>query len=331
MAVTFRKLRKMLEKDHVTREELPNRVKSRTPSWYIKPPLNKSAVAQLYSDSDTMSFRDLEHICTALHYDVKKAFEFVSEEEREIIQKEYKEKLRTEASKNQLPKTKPEPSNTYVWGQSIEGIKPGDYLLMGEYPYGKNGEKKPICWIVMEIAEDRLFLISRYVIDVMQYHTANKRMPWDRSSIRSWLNTQFVTEALSPEEQGYLLPTRIPYNDQFCTDKVFLLGFADLNKYWPTPSYLKDVLKRNRQDGVPYAQRKATLTPYAKTKEYVDPLAIEYVNHHIYNYLLRDTVNNKIGAVVKKVAKASIRPPYGFYSMPNTMPGGIRPAMWIKR
>ena len=46
--------------------------------------------------------------------------------------------------------------------------------------------------IVREIEEDKLFLISRYVIDVMQYHTNSKRMNWYNSEIRKWFNSDFI-------------------------------------------------------------------------------------------------------------------------------------------
>lgn len=252
-----------------------------------------------------------------LHYGVvKKANERVSKKS------EYKQSSR----------------KTFKYGESLEGIKVGDYLVLGEYPFAPNGDKKPLQWIVMDIENDKLFLISRYVIDIMKYHKNSKQKMWYASEVRKWLNSEFIRTSIPSEFLGNIIPTRIKYqvwsayftnveNYNFCTDKVFLIGYEEILKYWPTPSYAKD---KKIGEGVPYSKRKATLTPYAKTKKYIDPIAIKYGCRDISNYLLRDNEENHICCVISKPAFASVNY-WGFYSHQNSIPDGIRPAMWVKK
>ena len=227
---------------------------------------------------------------------------------------------------------------TFLYGESLDGISVGDYVVFGEYYYTENGGKKPLQWVVMEIEEDKVFLLSRYVIDVVAYHTSSKQMHWYNSQVRKWLNSDFIQNAFGEQLAENIIPTRIEYrsykdyfygveSSNFSTDKVFLLGYEEIVKYWPTPSYAK---AKKIGCGVPYAKRKATLTPYAKTKEYIDPQAIEFLDHHIYNYILRDTERNRVCYVIWKPAKLSAKA-WGFYSHQNTIPDGIRPAMWVKK
>lgn len=330
MPITFRKLRKKLNNDNIDKEKLTEII-NQANTYLFKKPLPKTIVSQIYRDKE-ISMSNLEMLCNALKYNIKDVFEVVSEEEKSVIQKELK------TAKKTVVRKQPVVRKTYIYGESLEGIAVDDYIVFGEYPYTENGDKKPLQWIVREIEEDKLFLISRYVIDVMQYHTNSKRMNWDNSEIRKWLNSDFIQNSFEEGLSENIIPTRIEYRSyrnfffdiersNFSIDKIFLLGFEELAKYWPTPSFAK---AKNLGSGVSYAKRKATLTPYAKTKEYTDPLAIEYVDHHIYNYLLRDTIQNYIGCVISKPAAGSVNP-WGFYSHKNIIPDGIRPAMWVKK
>jgi len=330
MPITFRKLRKKLNNDNIDKEKLTEII-NQANTYSFKKPLPKTIVSQIYRDKE-ISMSNLEMLCNALKYNIKDVFEVVSEEEKSVIQKELKTAKKTVVRKQPIVR------KTYIYGESLEGIAVDDYIVFGEYPYTENGDKKPLQWIVREIKEDKLFLISRYVIDVMQYHTNSKRMNWDNSEIRKWLNSDFIQNSFEKGLSENIIPTRIEYRSyrefffdiersNFCIDKIFLLGFEELIKYYPTPCYAN---AKKINGGMPYSKRKATFTPYAKTKEYKDPLAIEYVDHHIYNYLLRDTIQNHIGCVISKPADGSVNP-WGFYSHKNTIPDGIRPAMWVKK
>lgn len=331
VAITFRKLRDKLSEDNIDKEKLTDII-NHANVYLFKKSLPKTIISKIYQDKE-ISMTNLEMLCCALNYDIKAIFEVVSEEEKRAIQIELKNIRKKPTARNQPVRHK-----TYNYGELLEDVKIGDYIIFGKYPFTENGDKKPIQWIVRDIKDDKLFLISRYVIDVMQHHINSKQMNWYNSTIRKWLNSDFIQNAFGEPLAENIIPTRIEYrhyndhlcvveNSNFSTDKVFLLGYDEIVKYWPTPSYAK---AKKLGSGVPYTKRKARFTPYAKTKEYIDPYEIESMDHHTYNYLLRDNIKNHIGSVILKPAADSVNP-WGFYSHKNTVPDGIRPAMWIKK
>jgi len=237
--------------------------------------------------------------------------------------REYDNKMIFER-KNQSKLPKQRLRKTFTYGSSLEGIQVEDYIVFGEYPYTEKGDTKPLQWIVKEIEDDRLFLISRYVIDVMAYHNSNKKILWAQSQVREWLNTSFINQAFESVWHDRIIPTQIRYRTRdvrsekiyYCTDKVFILGYDEIENYWPTPAC-------DKKNGVPYSKRKATFTPYVKPKVHTGSLST-------YNYLLRDTRNNRIGCVIAKLG-GEVPDPYGIYWHYNVIPDGIRPAMWVKR
>jgi hypothetical protein len=75
----------------------------------------------------------------------------------------------------------------------------GDVIEYGCYPYGENGERRPLEWIVLECKDDAVFLITKNAIDTQPYKKKvesidDERMyncAWETSDARSWLNKEF--------------------------------------------------------------------------------------------------------------------------------------------
>ena len=88
--------------------------------------------------------------------------------------------------------------------------KPRDTVDFGTY----NG--KPVKWEVMNTLEDgSQVLVTRTCIDERIFDTENNR--WETSDLRTWLNSDFVTE-FTPEELARIVPVRnevmLTYNDR---------------------------------------------------------------------------------------------------------------------
>ena len=143
MAITYRKLRRKLIEDNIDKEKLTDTINCAN-QWLFKKPLPKTIVSRIYKDGE-ISMTQLEMLCSALNYDIKEIFETVTETELAAIKKELKF-----VQKPQAPRKKAITQKTFVYGESIEGISVGDYVVFGEYPYTEHGDAKPLQWIVME-------------------------------------------------------------------------------------------------------------------------------------------------------------------------------------
>lgn len=134
----------------------------------------------------------------------------------------------------------------------------GDIVTYGNYEqdgFYSNGEET-IEWIV--IARDRdnhALLLSRYCLDALPYNEDGGDVTWEDSSIRAWLNGEFLESAFGGDPNGFICTTECKTKDgrsgtdggENTTDRVFLLAVDEVTQYFPKES-----------------SRRAPVTEYAK-------------------------------------------------------------------
>ena len=100
--------------------------------------------------------------------------------------------------------------------------------------------KEDIEWIVLIKEEQRVFVISKYALDCQKYHSEDKSIAWETCSLREWLNSYFLDNAFSAEEQSLIpeVTVKADKNPEYSTDsgkdtkdKVFLLSSNEAKKY----------------------------------------------------------------------------------------------------
>lgn len=126
-------------------------------------------------------------------------------------------------------------------------VKVGDYITFGRYPQTESGtDNTPIEWLVLDVdtANHKALLISRYGLDTKPYNTSRAVMTWEKCTLRTWLNKDFLNIAFTAQEQkGIVLTTVDNSNNQGYSgwntnggnntqDKIFLLSYAEANKYF---------------------------------------------------------------------------------------------------
>ena len=118
-----------------------------------------------------------------------------------------------------------------------------DTMFFGSYYYGNQGETAPIEWIILKEENGRKLLLSKYIIDAVDYHEKGQVQSWEECSIRTWLNTEFIKKSFSETEAACLIETRrdetrnLFYQTEDlkqCEDKVFLLSVEEIEKYLGT-------------------------------------------------------------------------------------------------
>lgn len=100
----------------------------------------------------------------------------------------------------------------------------------------------PIVWRVLKETEEKLFLLSEYNIECKQFHEKNDSVIWEQSSLRKWLNGDFLRTAFNEEERECILETEVPNEGNPISfsegqwikggpstmDKIFLLSYRDV-------------------------------------------------------------------------------------------------------
>lgn len=133
---------------------------------------------------------------------------------------------------------------------------------LGKYPQGARGKILPIEWIVLDKQNDKQLLISKYALENKPFHNKKTYATWAKSSIRKWLNNEFLNISFTNEELQLIIDTKhqVTTNKQFdddqgpaTIDKIFLLDYVEANKYFeyevdrickPTP-YLSKLKHKN--------------------------------------------------------------------------------------
>lgn len=119
----------------------------------------------------------------------------------------------------------------------------GDTVVFGDY-HGSNE------WIVLDKRDGKTLLISKYCLDAKEYNTRRESVTWEDSSIRKWLNEEFIIESFSKKEQIMICDTYLQNQDnpEYGTnggngtiDKVFLLSIDEATKYFANDEARKGI------------------------------------------------------------------------------------------
>ena len=89
----------------------------------------------------------------------------------------------------------------------------GSYVTFGSYEQDNNtgNGQEPIEGLVLDYdaANHRVLLLSRYGLDAKPYNTAYVDITWEKCTLRTWLNGEFMDQAFSKTEQGAILTTAV--------------------------------------------------------------------------------------------------------------------------
>ena len=122
----------------------------------------------------------------------------------------------------------------------------GSIVTYGTYEQDMyaNGSREPIEWIVLDVQDNRLLLISRYGLDSISYSSRHESIAWETSYVRSWLNDQFLNAAFSMDERSGILLTEVDNSKSQgyihyegdggnnTLDQIFLLSYAEAWNYF---------------------------------------------------------------------------------------------------
>ena len=125
-------------------------------------------------------------------------------------------------------------------------LKEGDAFFFGKYEQDAkedNGEE-PIEWKVLQADEEKALIISRYVLEGEAYNESKKGVVWKDSTLREWLNGEFLDIAFTEDEQSAICVSNVsnladegkpewdPVDSEDTEDMVFLLSYAEAKEYF---------------------------------------------------------------------------------------------------
>ena len=124
-------------------------------------------------------------------------------------------------------------------------VQSGRQITFGRYPQTANGnDNTPIEWLILDRDEQKILIVSKYGLDAQPYKKDYTSLTWETCTLRTWLNGTFYNKAFSSAEKAAILTTNVDNSKNQCysgwntsggnntQDKVFLLSYAEANKYF---------------------------------------------------------------------------------------------------
>ena len=150
-------------------------------------------------------------------------------------------------------------------------ISAGDIVTFGSYEQDNNPDNgpEPIEWIVLDVQDGKALLLSQYGLDAKPYNIEFIDVTWETCTLRAWLNSDFKDAAFDRTEQRALLLTDVDNSDSQgfdwtildgvtekttggnnTQDYIFLLSYAEANKYLGVQSYEEEGADQNLKSRV---------------------------------------------------------------------------------
>ncbi len=134
------------------------------------------------------------------------------------------------------------PPQTTAAASGLTDVKVGKTVDFGQYEQENNmaNGKEAIVWRVLAVKDEKALLLTDKLLDVKPYNIENKDITWETSTLRKWLNEDFLNNAFTAGEQAAIAATTLlnKDNDDDWTDggnntndKVFLLSREEAEMY----------------------------------------------------------------------------------------------------
>lgn len=105
---------------------------------------------------------------------------------------------------------------------------------------------EPIKWRVLHYENSEAFLLADAILDSQPYHSENEEIDWKKSSIRAWINNEFINKAFSNEENKAINTVELINKDNSkygtqggknTSDKLFLLSLSEVDETEESKEY----------------------------------------------------------------------------------------------
>ena len=125
----------------------------------------------------------------------------------------------------------------------LQNSQVGDTVFFGAYEQDNDDSngKEDIEWQVLDKKNGKIMVISKYALDWKPYSAKWENITWENSTLRKWLNSEFINNAFTAEEQK-LIPTMTVSADKnpvykvnpgnTTHEQIFLLSVLEINQYF---------------------------------------------------------------------------------------------------
>ena len=143
--------------------------------------------------------------------------------------------LRAESDKNDKSGKEIMSGTAHIPGAMESNIYFGNYWQSVKSEDATDSNKEPVKWRVLA-NDGNLFVVSDQNLDCIAYNTSVETVTWEECSLRKWLNSKFLDNAFTTQEQDAVLESLVENEDGAkgseagadTYDKVYLLSIYEV-------------------------------------------------------------------------------------------------------
>lgn len=155
-------------------------------------------------------------------------------------------------------------NDLYSTLEKSNGWDKNNDIIIGKEKYHRAKKSyfkyEPIKWRVIKCENGEALLLSDIVLDKQKYNKRLKKVSWEKSTLRKWLNKKFMNRAFSSSEQEAIRTTKVINEDNYyyktdggndTLDKIYLLSLSETDEekeYGFTDSYGMTIKYSNYAD-----------------------------------------------------------------------------------
>lgn len=155
-------------------------------------------------------------------------------------------------------------NDLYSTLETANGWDKNNDIIIGKEKYHRAKKSyfkyEPIKWRVIKCENGEALLLSDIVLDKQKYNKWLKKVTWEKSTLRKWLNKKFMNRAFSSSEQEAIRTTKVINEDNYyyktdggndTLDKIYLLSLSETDEekeYGFTDSYGMTIKYSNYAD-----------------------------------------------------------------------------------
>lgn len=155
-------------------------------------------------------------------------------------------------------------NDLYSTLETANGWDKNNDIIIGKEKYHRAKKSyfkyEPIKWRVIKCENGEALLLSDIVLDKQKYNKRLKKVTWEKSTLRKWLNKKFMNRAFSSSEQEAIRTTKVINEDNYyyktdggndTLDKIYLLSLSEKDEekeYGFTDSYGMTIKYSNYAD-----------------------------------------------------------------------------------
>lgn len=113
-------------------------------------------------------------------------------------------------------------------------------IILGKAEKGQTISFGKCRWIVLDKKDGKLLLAKNAAVTDLVYHGKDEAVTWENSSLRSYLNQEFIQNIWDSQEQGLIAVTDVKADNNVtygtkggkdCQDKIFIMSSEELQQY----------------------------------------------------------------------------------------------------